>query len=353
MKFKRAAAIILSIILLFCTEVFARDRSTYDYLTATDSEILTRLRDGGLTNTRINEFLTAMDNEADRLKVPEDREVLEEYFLVILFNVVLADEEFADVCGVFDVAFQDEMNYIVENDMALPESFNEFFMSVMYNAVKPDIPDGGGEDIPPEPDDSTPPDSPNNPADPDTAEEIFLDINEAPWAKPYIISLAKNGFVDGYLGKIFRPNGKITRAELAKTVCKAFLSDKHTVSKSSYNDINDDLWYSDYAKICEYYSIFDTICTDKFGGGEYVTRQEMCTVIYRAFLNSHRTLESYPKEEFLDSSSLAPYALLAVEKLHSAGIIDGFEDFCFHPLYETTRAEMCKVIDLLLKGNNI
>ena len=151
------------------------------------------------------------------------------------------------------------------------------------------------------------------------------------------------------MGKIFRPENKVTRAELAKTVCNAFLKVKHKVEKSRYSDISEDMWYYDYVRICEYYSIFDKICDNSFNGGEFVSRQEMCTVIYRAFTYSSKKMESYPINEFPDVNRLAPYAVEAVEALQSYKVISGFEDYRFHPYYETTRAEVCKVIDLLLK----
>ena len=349
MKFRRTFGLILSLVMTFNICAYSRDISTYDYLTAQNSEILTRLRDEGLPNARINEFLNEMDSEAEKLQVPEDLYTLEEYFLVILFNVVLANEDFADVCGAFDIAFQPELTYMLENDMAIPDTFSEFFLSVMYENIKPEIPDVSDdigyyeeEAVPEVSEDNTP--SVTVPE----KEYIFKDVKEDFWAYEHIVSLYEKGIVDGYLEKIFRPSAKVTRAELAKTVCKAFLSGKHKAEKSKYTDISDMLWYSEYVKICEYYSIFDKICNETFNGDEFVTRQEMCTVIYRAFLNSHKKINFQEKQDFPDMDSLSPYAVEAVEKLQAAGIIEGFGDYNFYPFYETTRAEVCKVISMLL-----
>ena len=352
MRIKRVAAVILSVIMLtFNINVHGRSISTYDYLRNMNSDFLVRLENYGIANARINEFLTSLDNEADALKIPENRNTLEEYFLFILFNVVLANEDFADVCGAFDIVFQDEMVYMMENNMELPPVFDEVFMSVMYDLIKPDTPvfdEGYYEEYVPEeeiyPEEEQVPEQKPEPI----PEPVFLDIGDAMWASEHILSLYDKGIIEGYDGKIFRPLNNVTRAELAKIVCNAFLSKRYALLKSNYTDVFEGLWYYNYVKICEYYNIFDDIADDKFNGDEYVTRQEMCTVVYRAFLNSHRSMEEHTKHEFPDMSELSAYAVEAVSKLQSFGVINGMEDYLFHPFYKTTRAELCKVINILV-----
>lgn len=351
MKFKKAAAVLLSfLIMTFNINVYGRSISTYDYLRNMNSDFLLRLSEYGVANARINEFLTALDNEADDLTIPEDRNTLEEYFLFILFNVVLADESYADVCGAFDIVFQEEMIYMMENNMELPPVLDEVFMSVMYDLIKPPTPpldEGGYEEFIPE-EEYIPPEETVKPEPEPEPEPVFLDIGDAKWASEHILSLYDKGIIEGYDGKIFRPLNNVTRAELAKIVCNSFLSKRYAMIKSGYSDVFEGLWYYDYVKICEYYSIFDDILTDTFNGDEYVTRQEMCTVVYRAFLNSGRTMKESTKSEFPDMAELSAYAVEAVSKLQAFGVVNGMEDYCFHPFYKTTRAELCKVINILI-----
>lgn len=349
MNFKRTFGLILSLVMTFNICVYSRDMSTYDYLRVQNSEILTRLQAEGLPNARINEFLNEMDSEADKMKEPEDIYTLEDYFLVILFNVVLAKDDFADVCGAFDSAFQEELTYMLENNMTLPDIFSEFFLSVMYDRIKPEIPDNNNREeyYPPESEESNTENStPINP--PPVKESVFSDVSEDFWAYNHIISLYEKGIAAGYADKTFHPTANVTRAELAKTVCKAFLNGSHKKEISAYSDVSDSLWYSEYVKICEYYSIFDKILTDTFRGDEFVSRQEMCTVIYRAFISSHRKIDADINYDFPDRNLLFPYSVEAVEKLQAAGIVEGFSDHKFHPLDKTSRAEVCKVINMLM-----
>jgi len=344
MRFKRIFGLILSLVTVFNICAYSKDVPTYDYMWANKSPILMRLGEEGIANARINEFLNMLDGEVESIEPTEDTELLKQYFLVILFNVVLMNEDMADVCGAFDIAFQEELLYMAENDMALPPVMEEFFTIVMAEKLNPPR----YEEYYPveeEPEEVTPP--PPSPPPP-VKEKVFSDVAEDFWAYPHILSLYEKGIVNGYVERIFRPTAKVTRAELAKTVCKAFLNERYKEALP-YTDVTDDIWYKGYVETCEYYSIFSDIRKDTFCGNEFVTRQEMCTVIYRALLNSQISLDTMPRYEFSDLDTLAPYAIEAVERLQGAGIISGYGDYKFHPFNETTRSEMCKVINMLLE----
>lgn len=351
MKFGKITGLFLSLIMIFNICVCSRDLSTYDCLNEQNSEFLERLRNEDLPNTRINEFLNEMDNEADKLQTNEDIYTLEDYFLVILFNIVLADEDFADVCGAFDSAFSEELDYMLENEMKLPDLFSEFFLSVMYDKIKAynteeneengdfssDLEENEGED--------EKKDENGNEFISDN-KAVFSDVSEDFWAYEHIMSLYEKDIVNGYTeDSFFRPSEGVTRAELAKTLCSAFLP-VNRKANIKYADALDK-WYSEYVAVCEYYGIFSGILSEDFRGDEIVTRQEMCTTAYRAFLCSGKKSDMTQKYDFPDMNKLFPYAVEAVEYLQSAGIIEGYGDHNFYPFVTTTRAELCKVINML------
>lgn len=354
MKFGKIAGLFLSLIIIFNTVAFSRDISTYDYLSRQNSDILTRLRDEGLPNVRINEFLNELDDEADKLQTSEDLYTLEEYFLVILFNIVLEKEDFADVCGAFDIAFQEELTYMLENDMKLPELFNELFLSVMYDKIKPENPDENTDFSEPTPDETQEPENPPQDDYITPKEPVFSDVAGDFWAYSHILSLYEKNIVSVETAKseegekkLFYPNGGVTRAELAEIVCNAFLSENYK-SNIKYSDISPDLPYRKYVEICEYYSIFSGITGENFKGWERVSRQEMCAVSYRAFVCSRKKTQDFTKKDFPDMNLLSPYAVEAVEFLQATGIVQGYGDHNFYPSAPTTKAELCKVINMLM-----
>lgn len=342
MRFKRISGLILSFVLIFNICGFAKDIPTYDYMWENKSKVFVRLSEEGVANVRINEFLNALDSEVDSIEPTEDTEKLKQYFLVILFNVVLMNEDFADVCGAFDIAFQEELTFMAQNNMKLPPAMQEFFEIAMSEKINPPV----YEEFYPVEEEILEEAVPIPPPPP-VEESVFSDVSLDFWAYPHILSLYEKDIVSGYGDKIFRPMANVTRAELAKIVCKAFLNEKYKETLP-YTDVGENVWYRSYAEICEYYSLFSDIRKDTFCGNEFVTRQEMCTVIYRALLNSQINLKSSQRYEFSDKNLFASYAVEAVEKLQGAGIINGYGDYKFHPNLNTTRSEMCKVIDMLL-----
>ena len=340
MRFKRIFGLILSFVLIFNMCAFSKTVSTYDYMWENKSQVLVRLGKEGVANTRINEFLNALDIEVESIEPTEDREKLKQYFLVILFNIVLMDEDFADVCGAFDIAFQDELLYMTQNNMEFPPVMEDFFKIVMDEKLNPPIHYDPYEGEEMEEEVAPPPPPP-------VQESVFSDVPLEFWAYPHILSLAEKGIVSGYGNRIFRPMANVTRAELTKIVCKTFLNDKYK-EVLSYTDVDDNAWYKGYLETCEYYSLFSDIRKDTFCPNEFITRQEMCTVIYRALQTSQINLKSAQRYEFTDKQSFASYAVEAVEKLQGAGIVSGYADFKFRPTANTTRSEMCKVIDMIL-----
>ena len=260
-------------------------------------------------------------------------------------DIINGNEDFADVCGAFDIAFQEELLYMVENDMKFPPMMEELFGVVMDEKLNPPPIEDIYPPIEEEPEEEEV--IPPPPPPPPVKEPAFSDVAEDFWGYPHILSLYEKGILNGYGEKTMRPMAKVTRAELAKTVCKAFLNEAYR-ERTPYNDVPDGVWYKSYVETCSYFSIFSDIRKETFAGDEFVTRQEMCAVIYRAYLKSGKSLNVFAKYQFSDIGTLAPYGIEAAEKLQGAGIINGYGDYKFHPFNETTRSEMCKVINMLL-----
>ncbi|TCP52470.1 S-layer family protein [Tumebacillus sp. BK434] len=53
------------------------------------------------------------------------------------------------------------------------------------------------------------------PSAPPQPDDIFIDLDEALWAEPFIRQAAELGLIQGYEDRSFRPNRELTRAELA------------------------------------------------------------------------------------------------------------------------------------------
>lgn len=83
----------------------------------------------------------------------------------------------------------------------------------------------------------------------DSDENVFTDIEDNFWAKPYILLAYKRGWVDGYEDGTFRPYNAITRAEvvsitnrmLERNCDKEYLENNPDEIKT-YKDVTDEHW---------------------------------------------------------------------------------------------------------------
>lgn len=327
--------------------VFAEGVSTYDILDSENDLFLQRIRESGIEEEKTILFFYDCDKEISTLQVPEYRKDMEKYFLNILFNIVLEKEENAEMCLVFDTVFQEEFLYIIENDMALPPLFERFFMISVGDLIKeePSYPIY----TPEEPD--IEPEEPQTPEEPPAPEEKFSDLENYEWAKKYIEKLSDKGIIEGYEDKTFKPQNFITRAEAVKIITTTFLKTGYVVLESEFSDVTKDLWYYKYVANAEYYSLFAKMYGDEFQGDKYITRQEFCGLVYRAYNKSGNKLkESHKGVNFYDSDNIKNFAYEAITVMQRSGIVNGFPNGFFLPDNSISRAEASKIICLLLEN---
>ncbi len=171
--------------------------------------------------------------------------------------------------------------------------------------------------------------------------EIFADVNKAHWAYDNIVSLYKKGIVSGKENKEFDPDGYVTRGEVAKMVCVAYKLERK--GENPFEDVSGK-WYEDYVVACYENKLVSGITDTYFGGDEKITRQDLCTILYRL---KNDTVNA--DLSFADSSEIADYAKAAVSYMNSCGIVNGFTDNTFKPNDFCTRAQMAKIFDLFIQ----
>ena len=164
------------------------------------------------------------------------------------------------------------------------------------------------------------------------------------WAYSDIYYLRERGIINGLDKDHFNPNGNITREQFAKILCAA-LEFKTTDTNTSFADVDSDAWYAPYISAILEKGIVTGVNNETFGVGENITRQDLCTMIYRAIDNENL---AYTALGFTDDDSISEYARDAVAVLKGLEIVNGYEDGSFNPKGLCTRAEAAKIICKLL-----
>ncbi len=174
----------------------------------------------------------------------------------------------------------------------------------------------------------------------------FNDLDEDFWAKEPIEHLAKYGIVSGYDNN-FYPMNNVTRAEFIKILVLSYGAYDNTAT-SNFADSTQSDWHYPYISTAKKLGITNGVDDNNFGVQMPLRREEMVTLAYKMALFAGNTFDETQAARFNDMSEISGYAIKAVSALTQKGIITGDLNNCFNPTNLATRAEVCKIIYLLL-----
>gem|GEM_PF-972192 len=149
-------------------------------------------------------------------------------------------------------------------------------------------------------------------------------------------------YILGYPDKEFKPNGSLTRAELAAIVAR--LTDNGDIVYSlPYTDIREGHWATDYIKIATKYGLFGGYKDGTFRPDASVTRAELAAVMTR-FLKLEAG--SAASRHFTDTEGHWAGAL--IEALYNGKFLTGYPDGSFRPNDRIKRVEAVTMINRML-----
>lgn len=179
-------------------------------------------------------------------------------------------------------------------------------------------------------------------------QNIFSDIPSNYWGYDYVYGLNNLGVINGYNenGKLmFKPDGKITRAEFIKLLVASQninISEAEDLELKFADIQNIPDWALPYIKAAVMHGLVNGKNIDGkiyISAGDFITREEIATIIGRA-INS----EARSGKIFNDSSNISTWASEEIKKLVELGIISGYEDNSFKPRNNAARVEAAVMI---------
>lgn len=176
----------------------------------------------------------------------------------------------------------------------------------------------------------------------------FDDLASYAWAKESIEGLANKGIVSGKDDGKFYPQDKVTRSEFLKMLVLS-LGISGGDKTFSFSDVRTTDWDYKYIKAAYGAGVVNGISESTFGGGNYITRQDMAVMIYRALEVIGKAPAEKSTVDFSDNASIADYAADSVYALKYAGIMKGDENANFNPTNPANRAEAAMVIYAVIK----
>ncbi|MEE0776225.1 MAG: S-layer homology domain-containing protein, partial [Bacillota bacterium] len=113
------------------------------------------------------------------------------------------------------------------------------------------------------------------------AKVSFPDVKESDWFYAYVMALAEEGIVNGYPDGTFKPNGKITRAEIA-TVISNYCGDLKVVAKKNFSDVKQGQWFYDSVMNLANAGYIDGMGNGIFAPNDNATRAQASKFVYVA-----------------------------------------------------------------------
>lgn len=159
------------------------------------------------------------------------------------------------------------------------------------------------------------------------------------FAEEAIGKMAAKGIISGYADNTFRPDNKITRAEMCRLI--AAMTNMSASGTTDFADVDETAWYAEYVNILGSNGII-------FGDGEYfrpndrITRQDTAVIIARVIEKYGIVLEG--GYTFNDNADISDYARESIASLAANGFLQG-DGQNFYPKNEITRAEAAVVLN--------
>lgn len=168
---------------------------------------------------------------------------------------------------------------------------------------------------------------------------VFAADYDAHWAKEMIEKWSEKEVLKGYEDGTFRPNGTVTRGELAAMIVRVFgLTD--TSSAAKYTDVENTKWYAADIQKVSSAGIMNDYADGTFKPEAQATREEAAYAIAKAY----QVATNDETSSFTDQAQIADWAEAEIAALVAGGFLNGNPDGSFRPQATLTRAEAVTMV---------
>ena len=174
----------------------------------------------------------------------------------------------------------------------------------------------------------------------------FQDVESDTWFAPFVAELASKKIMSGYPDGNFRPEQSLNRAEIVKIAATAFDLEIPEISEDPFVDVSQDEWFAPFVAAAKTADIISGDSASIFRPEDSVNRVEALKILILA-----SGLELPPKASFSRFSDVSynEWFIRFVNFAETNGIIDGFIDGSFRPDDLVNRAQITKIVSLLLE----
>ncbi len=172
------------------------------------------------------------------------------------------------------------------------------------------------------------------------------------WAEATVVKLAGMGVINGYEDGTFRPNSKITRAEIASILVRALNLQAADESALAFADGGA---IPEWARGAVAAAVENGLVKGypvpggvEFRANNPITRAELAAILSRVLEDRLGKITGQPVQ-FADAAKIPAWAKDAVNTAAAAGVVGGYQDGTFRAQNNVTRAEAASMILRLLE----
>ena len=167
----------------------------------------------------------------------------------------------------------------------------------------------------------------------------FFDLQVSDPAYPFVKYLAGKGVVGGYPDGSFRPDGTITRAEVAACLSRVAGTEAAMPGQLSYKDLPYAHWAYNYAETVSANGLFKGYPDGTFRPGAPVTRAETAAILLRLTKEKQPKIDFPPEVTDVDPGHWAGQSIAIAL---NAGLLTVTQKGCFEPEIPATRAQFAR-----------
>lgn len=170
------------------------------------------------------------------------------------------------------------------------------------------------------------------------------DLVHGKWYYNSVSAMLSQGVMEGVSDSNFAPNGTVTRGMFV-TILYRCAGSPNCSAEAPFSDVDNDAYYAAAVDWAYEQNITSGITATKFAPNDYVTREQMATMIVRfAEVVGYDLPYGDGTGLFDDDSSISSYANQSVYRLVKAGVIKGMGHNQFAPKQTATRAQAAEMI---------
>lgn len=171
----------------------------------------------------------------------------------------------------------------------------------------------------------------------------FEDVPENSWYASAVEYVNEKGYMTGVGNDKFAPDTEVTRAMFVTVLSRLAMVQTDGLT-SDFADVESGKWYTGAIAWAAENSIVNGVGGGRFAPTKAISRQDLCTILYRFVNTMGYQLTAAQDVSFTDASSVSAYASDAVRFAASVGLVAGYSDGAFHPKDTATRAQTAVIV---------